>query len=326
MNNAEPVWLAKAREAHEGGMDVIYDYGINYIQTYHKQFHETGKHLVQPYHQDYQPNPFRFQYDLTVFIWVNYYKLLHEEVKLLRERASKFNDSQAGDMADLLLTTKRLYGISRSDFMFTAGELRWPTKILADGSHHGLFIRDPWAERRVDALSDENQKYVISFGGGGQGKTLVSLAVGLIIFDYFIFTQKGARCMISTVNKDKLNSVSWAYLCNLNSSTQKGISLYAGRGRIAGDHTIARPENKDRGGIFKGILIGNTMNPQSIIDKLTGSHGHPFIMYIMDEIQSTPSAPIMAAPNYTMHAGDFRIIGSGNWGENNDTLAENSKP
>lgn len=132
--------------------------------------------------------------------------------------------------------------------------------------------------------------------------------------------------MISTVNKEKLNSVAWAYLCNLNSSTQEGISLYAGKSKIAGDHTLARPNNKDRGGVFKGILIGKQMNNQSIIDKLTGSHGHPFISYIVDEAQSTPDPPIMAAPNYTMHAGDFRITLAGNWGENNDTLALNVKP
>jgi hypothetical protein len=104
------------------------------------------------------------------------------------------------------------------------------------------------------------------------------------------------------------------------------MSLSAGRARIAGDHTLARPNNKDKGGVFKGILIGNQMNNQNIIDKLTGSHGHPFISYIIDEMQSTPDPPITAAPNYTMHARDFRIFGAGNWGENNDTLALNVKP
>lgn len=326
MSHLNTVWFAKAKEAHHHGMDTIYDFGIKYIKVAHDKFYALKKHLVKPYDHEYEPNPFRFEYDLCVYIWLNYHKILSEEIKILRELHLK-NKSAGWDFkADELLTSRTLYGITRTDFMFAAGELRWETTIFSDGSHHGLFVRDPWAEERVAALSDESIKYVISFGGGGQGKTLVSLSVALIIFDYFIFTQKGARCMISTVNKDKLNSVAWAYLCNLNSSTKAGISLYAGRAKIAGDHTLSRPNNKDRGGIFKGILIGNQMNPQSIIDKLTGSHGHPFILYIMDEIQSTPSAPLMAAPNYTMHAGDYRIIGAGNWGENNDTLAENVKP
>ncbi len=326
MSHLSSVWFAKAREAHELGMDNIYDYGIMYIQQHHREFHAREHHLDKPYTTEYIPNPFRFTYDITMFIWLNYYKILSQEIRICRELHLK--DKKAGweDKANELLVSKELYGITRTDFLFAAGELRWPTQINSDGSHHGLFIRDPWSERRVAALSDETKKYVISFGGGGQGKTLVSLAVSLMIFDYFIFTQKGARCMLSTVNKDKLNSVAWAYLCNLNSSTQKGISLYAGKSVIAGDHTLARPGNKDRGGVFKGLLIGNQMNNQSIIDKLTGSHGHPFICYTLDELQSTPNPPILAAPNYTMHAGDYRILGAGNYGENNDTLANNIKP
>jgi len=297
--------FAKALEAHNRGIDTIYDFGIQYIRVHHEEFYKLKHHLARPYSHEYKPNPFRHTYDLCVFIWLNYYRILNEEVAILRAMHNK--DRKAGweEKINDLLTTRTLYGISRPDFLWMAAHIRWPQTVLADGSHHGLFIRDPWAERRVEALSDEHIKYVISFGGGGQGKTLVSLAVALIIFDYFIFTQKGARCMISTVNKDKLNSVAWSYLCNLHSSTDK---------------------NKDRGGVFKGILIGNAMNPQSIIDKLTGSHGHPFILYIMDEIQSTPEHPLTAAPNFTMHAGDSRIFGAGNWGENSDTLANNCKP
>lgn len=330
MSHLDTTWFAKAKEAHHKGIDHIYDYDISCIRDYRNKFYLSGHHLVEPYGNKYIPNPFRYQYDLTMFLWLNYYKIFNEEISTLRKAFEKEKDKgrkeQCDNAINELLKSKTLYGTTRSDFLFAAGELRWPTTILDDGSHHGLFIRDPWSDRRVAALSDEKLKYVISFGGGGQGKTLVSLAFLLMIFDYFIFTQKGARCMLSTVNKDKMNSVGWSYLCNLNSSTEQGISLYAGRAKIAGDHTLARPNNKDRGGVFKGILIGKQMNNQSIIDKLTGSHGHPFIAYVIDEMQSTPDPPIMAAPNYTMHAGDHRILGAGNWGENNDTLALNVKP
>jgi hypothetical protein len=308
------------------GIDNIYGYGIKCLVKYHEDFYAAGCQNHKPYSTEYIPNPFRYQYDLTMFIWLNYYKLLQMEVEHLMALHAKNPKAGHDNEANELLATRELYGITRTDFMFAAGELRWPTTISETGEHRGLFIRDPWAERRVAAISHETKKYVMLFGGGGQGKTLVCLAVSLMIFDYFIFTQKGARCMLSTVNKDKLDSVGWAYLCNLNSSTQAGISLYAGRARIAGDHTLARPGNKDKGGVFKGILIGNQMNNQSIIDKLTGSHGHPFVMYILDELQSTPNPPIIAAPNYTMHAKDYRIVGAGNYGENNDTLANNIKP
>lgn len=326
MSHLNSIWFNRAIEAHHAGIDHIHDYGIKYIRVHQHNFYANKLHLVKPYDNKYLPNPFRYQYDLTMFIWLNYYKILKEEIRLLKKYHTQ--DPKAGHdlAANHLITTNKLYGISRTDFMFAAGELRWPTTVLADGAHHGLFIRDPWSERRVDAQSHETLKYAVYFGGGGQGKTLVSLSTSLMIFDYFLFTQKGARCMISTVNKDKLNSVAWSYLCNLNSSTKEGISLYAGKAKIAGDHTLSRPGNKDRGGVFKGILIGQQMNSQSIIDKLTGSHGHPFISYIVDEAQSTPDPPIMAAPNYTMHAGDYRIVLAGNWGENSDTLAQNIKP
>ena len=319
-------WFSRALEAHSKGMDHVHDFGIRFVKKHHSLFHAAKHHETKPYDSQYIPNPFRFQYDLCMFLWLNYYRVLQEEMAILRSMHKEDKKAGYDELADKLLTTRQLYDITRSDFLFAAAELRWPTRILDDGAMHGLFIRDPWSERRVAAASDENFKNVISFGGGGQGKTHVSLAMSLMIFDYFIFTQKGARCMLSTVNKDKLDSVGWAYLCNLNSSTDPGISLYAGKAKIAGDHTLARPANKDRGGVFKGILIGQQMNDQNIIDKLTGSHGHPFICYTIDEMQSTPDPPIRAAPNYTMHAKDYRIFGAGNWGENNDTLADNVKP
>lgn len=319
-------WFEKAQEAHYKGFGNIYAYGIRYIKAHHDMFFSRGLDKIEAYSTTYTPNPFMFQYDLTMFIWLNYYKILKQEITILKGLHIKDQEKQYDQLAEHLSITNKLYGIERIDFLFMAGELRWPTNIGDDGSHRGLFIRDPWSERRARGWSDEKFKYVFSFGGGGQGKTHVSLAIALMIFDYFLFTQKGARCMISTVNEDKMDSVPWPYLCNLNSSTQEGISITAGRAKIAGGRTLMRPSTKDKGGVFKGILIGNQMNKQSIIDKLTGSHGHPFICYVLDEMQSTPDPPISAAPNYTMHAKDFRIIGAGNWGENTDTLALNVKP
>lgn len=324
MSHLKKPWFKSALEAHKSGIDNIHDYGILYLREYHKKFYSAKKHLDLPYSPEYRPNPFRYVYDTTMFLWLNYYKILDAEIEILKglNEVNNSYDSIVSEMQE----TRTLYGITRSDFMFAAGEFRWPTTVLSTGEKRGLFIRDPWSEKRISAISDEVIQNVISFGGGGQGKTLVSLAVALMIFDYFIYTMKGARCMLSTVNKDKLDSVGWAYLCNLNSSTAQGISLYAGKAKIAGDHTLARPNNKDKGGVFKGILIGQQMNSQNIIDKLTGSHGHPFICYVMDEMQSTPDPPIVAAPNFTMTAGDYRIIGSGNFGENGDTLDNNIRP
>lgn len=314
-----PWWYNKTKETSSLGIDHIYTYGIKYLKEVHARFHHQNHHKIDVYKSEYSPNPFRFQYDLCIYIWINYYHILKQEIKILRK-------DSLNDTADELQSTNVLYNISRADFFFAAAELRWPTTTLDDGSMHGLFIRDPWSERRINALSHETIKNVISFGGGGQGKTHVSLAFSLMIFDHYIFTQKGARCMISTVGEKKLRSAAWPYLCSLTSSTVENISLYAGKARIAGDYTLARPNNKDSGGVFQGLLIGDRMNDQVIVDKLTGSHGHPFISYIMDEMQSTPDPPITAAPNFTMHSKDYRIIGSGNYGLDEDTLGKNVKP
>lgn len=318
MSHKDKSWFIRASEFN-GKFNETYAYGIQTIKHQLKKYYDTGYDRVTPYNKDYRPNPFQYQYDLTMHIWLKYFDILKNEIKILR---SQKRDDEADEMSH----TKTLYGISRTDFLFAAADMRWPTRVMEDGSHHGSFIRDPWAERRVQAASDEHIKYVFSFGGGGQGKTQVSLAMSLMLFDHFIFTEKGARCMISTTNEDKLNSVGWSYLCNLLRSTNPGISRYAGKANIAGNFTLRRPKTKDSAGVFKGILIGNSINDQNIIDKLTGTHGHPFMCYILDEAQSTPSAPMKAAPNFTMHAGDYRIFGAGNWGENNDTLAKNVCP
>lgn len=318
-------WFSRASEFN-GVMDQVYTYGIKYLHEYKKEMFSKNLHLCPQYHANYIPNPFRYQYDLTFFIWLNFYKILKKEVKILRDLRKKEKNECYDDLADEILSTGKIYGISRSDFLFAAADFRWPTTELENGSLHGLMIRDPWSERRVAALSDEKIKYVFSFGGGGQGKTHVSIAFSLMVFDHFIFTQKGARCMISTTSEDKLNSVAWSYLGRLNSSTEKGISLYAGKAKQGGNFTFRRPNNKDTAGVLKGILIGNQLQDNRIVDKLTGSHGHPFIVYTIDEMQSTPSAPLKAAPNFTMHAKDYRINGAGNWGDNHDTLANNVKP
>lgn len=318
MSHLDQPWFQEAKDRN-GKINKTFGYNIQYLKKFQKEFYQANYHQVDPYRQQYVPNPFLYQYDLTVFCWLYYYSILRKEIQLLSNQG---ND----DLAEELFQTQKIYGISREDFLFAAAELRWPTRN-ENGSMRGTFVRDPWSERRVAAISDPNYKYVFSFGGGGQGKTHVYLAVLSMIFDYFLFTQKGARCMISTTNEDKLEGVSWSYLSNIYSATEKGISLTAGRAENKGGYTLRRPQNKeDKAGVFKGLLVGRQINDQAIVDKLTGTHGHPFIGYIIDEMQSTPAAPLRAAPNFTMHAKSSLILGAGNYGENDDTLANNIRP
>lgn len=304
----------------------IYTHGIKVLAQDMKDFYKKGLHKIPAYSQHYVPNPFVHQYDLFVHMWINYYKILSREIDYLRMLESKENNEDYGYQADELEATKKLYGISREDCFFAAAEIRWPTQISETGARTGKLIRDPWSEKRITAISHPEIKYVASFGGGGQGKTTTFTAFNLMMFDHYLFTEKGARCMISTTRKDKLNSVAWPYVMNLNHSSRKGISLYAGKGEIRGEWTIKRPGNKDTAGVFKGLLLGNDLQDTAVVDKLTGSHGHHFIGYALDEAQSTSKAPMDAALNFTLHAVDYRIELAGNFSEDNDTLGANTTP
>ncbi len=325
-DHREKSWFKSAMQAAKAGRDHIYTHGLISVRNDAKEFYAQGYHKAEPYSPKYIPNPYRYQYDLFVHIWLNFYKILDNEILALRTLAVKERNSSFSDKADELLATQTLNGITREDCLFAAAEIRWPTSIDANGGRTGKFVRDPWSERRVKALSHETIKYVAGFGGGGQGKTTVFLGFNLMMFDHYIFTEKGARCLISTTNKDKLNGVSWAYVCNLNRATEDGISLTAGRGKVGGEWTISRPGNKDKAGVFKGLLLGNQINESIIVDKLTGSHGHWFIGYTLDEATSTPQAPLDAALNFTMHAKDFRIQLAANYDSDFDTLGSNIKP
>lgn len=317
MDHLEQPWFKKCQEASRKGMGHIYAFGIKAIREEKEEFYAAGKHKLPNYHFRYEPNPFLHQYDLLVHIWLNYYRILDREIFLLRKEGREAD-------AEKLEASRTIYGVPRKDFFFAAAELRWPTYRVGE-AYHGIFVRDPWADDRVEALSDEHYKYVMTFGGGGQGKTVVFCAFMVMMWEHYIFTEKGARCMFSTVSKDKINSATWPNVQRFIKNTEKGISLYAGKGVIAGDWTIKRPGTKDPAGVIKGILISNQKNDNAT-DKLTGSHGHPFIFYLIDEIQSTPLAPINASSNFTLHCKDYRIAGAGNYNTDTDSLGLNVVP
>lgn len=311
-------WFKKAMEncAVDGK---VYVHGINVVKKDMKEFYGKDLHRIQPYDQRYIPNPYRFQYDFFIHLWINYFDILEREIEYLRSN-SEFQ--RAAELED----SGKLYGISRSDCVFGAAEIRWPTHIAEDGARTGKFVRDPWSERRIDDTSDRKIKYLASFGGAGQGKTTTFTAFNLMMFDHYLFTEKGARCMISTTMEDKLKAVAWPYITNLNRASRSGISLYAGKAVPAGDFTLKRPNNKDTAGVFKGLLLGKTLDETSVVDKLTGTHGHWYVGYTLDEAQSTSPAPMTAALNFTLHAKDSRVQLAGNYSEDDDTLGQNTEP
>lgn len=316
MGFVEADWFKQCAEASNKGRGNIFAFALRSIREDHKKFYSENLHKVPWFDFRYRPNPFLHQYDLLMYIWIHFPRLLRREIEILK--------ADKNGMWEELQMTHTLYGLKRKDFWFAAAQLRWPSQKI-DGSWQGLVIRDPWADRRVNALSSEDETYVMTFGGGGQGKTLVFTAFNVTIFDHFIRTRKGARCLFSTTAKDKIESATWPYLQDLINGTEEGLSLYAGLGKISGDYTIKRPDTKDTAGVIRGILLSNEKNDKAV-HKLTGAHGHEWVNYLIDEIQSTPLAPIKASTNATLRCGGSRIMGAGNYDKDEDSLGKNVVP
>ena len=80
------------------------------------------------------------------------------------------------------------------------------------------------------------------------------------------------------------------------------------------------------GGDIKGMLIAKAYAGSAAVDKITGANGHPFGMYHIDEMQSTPIAPVKASPNFRQNCRHSWITGSGNYDLEEDALGLNTIP
>jgi len=320
-------WWRKVKEAAEGGKRSLYLFGIEAVKRDMEQFFAEGKDRLKFYTKAYEVNPYYYQYDLLLHIFFNFDDIKKREIEIIRETAKKDPKRREAleEYIDRIIREETLGGIKRKEYLFAAMELRWPTTILPNGGLRGVMVRDPWIEKRGDAVCSKF-KYILTFGGSGQGKTTFFLAFMLMGFEHYIFTEKGARCLFSTVNKDKLEGVAWPYLQNLLRSSEDGISLYAKRSKICGGWTLKRPHTTDTGGVFKGLLVGNQMKSSSVTDKLTGAHDHPLVMYLIDELQSSPLAPIEASTNFTMRAKKAWVFSAANYDNDDDSCGKNTQP
>jgi len=316
---------AKFQQAAIAGLDTIYTYGLDVLVRDQKKFYAQEKHLLQPLSASFEPNPYRFQYDLEVHIFLNYKKLVKGQAAMLRARIKSATEPELlMQLTDKLAFVEQYgTGFDRQEHFWHACSLRWPTRITSDGEEKGDFVRDPWGEDFMQAVCD--YQYVFAFGGSGQGKTHRALAFMCVGWDHFVDTQRGARCRFSTVSEDKMKESPWPYLQRIYQATTKNISLYAGRGIKVGDYTITRPHDRKGGSSIKGILIPRRSDNVAV-DKITGSHGHPLGIYHIDELQATPEAPIEASPNFLQNCKYGWITASGNFDLNNDSLGKNVRP
>lgn len=308
-------------------------YGFDSLIEDADRFVKEGKDKIAPCSRKYEVNPYVYQYDLEVESFLNYKKIVKNETKWLERKLSKsqYRDDRLSLEFRAEMVEKFGTGIPREEHFWNACSIRWPESTI-NGAKISAFVREPWAEDFIKALTD--YEYVICFGGSGQGKTHRALAFMCIGWDHFIDTQKGGRGLISTVNEDKIKQSTWPYLQMIYKDTvgsphdlenREPISLYAGRGKISGAYTVRRPNDLKGGGVMQCILIPKTIDQQAV-DKITGAHGHPFGQYHIDEAQSTPEAPIKASPNFAQNCDHSYITASGNYDLETDSLGKNTQP
>jgi hypothetical protein len=277
----------------------------------------------------YRPVPYYYQYDLEMHLFLNYYQLIREEVNRLKKMLPAVKgDAAKQEISNEIVKIKMhgVTGVPRAVHLLHAAEIRWPTHVDDKGRHIGQMVRNPWTELIFGEIA--RMQSVIVYGGGGQGKTHIFVAVLAMVFDHFQGTLMGAQCTFSTINKVKMERVTWPRIQRLYENTASDISLYAGTGRIGSDFTIFRTGTKSTGSVLRGVLVGASVNDNKVIDKLTGVHGHDAYAYLIDELQSTREAPIEASSNFlaTCPQDMGFLFGSGNWNTDEDQLGRNTVP
>lgn len=294
----------------------VHAYGCRALIERRRSFHEVEAHKVEIFDVEYRQNPWMFQYDLEIEIFLNYDQIKSEALDLARDEEERKWIEENGPT-----------GLAPHEHLFIAAEIRWPIKRM-EGHWFSKLTPHPWIQRQWELLND--YKFLTVFGGGGQGKTHGFAAFMCMIFDHFICTDAGAKCCFSTVNEDKLKSVVWPYISQrlYPVDESRSFSLYAGKGKVAGDYTIKRfgKKDKDTGAVMRGILVGHSVQDSAIEDKLTGSHGHIAYVYLLDEMQSTKEAPLKAAANFLSTPVYSWVIGAGNYNKDSDLLGRNAQP
>ena len=311
--------FGKARSSIlNSGFSQKYLYGSLALEEAYNKFKDIDYPL---YHQEYIPNPYYYQYDIELYIFINFKELLKREFELEKNE----------NKIKLLQETGSPTLLPRERHIANAATIRWPVRAAPDGSFIGDLAITPWLMDYFYGVSNYNN--VIEFGGAGQGKTYGPLAFMSMIYDYFIYTQKGAQCTFSTVSESKLSGSTWPYINRLYEVKHKErhpFSLTAGKAKKCGDFTYNRvkPDGKvlDQGGTLKGVLIPRGRKDASVVDKLTGFHDPEARIYLLDEMQSTDDAPLGAYTNMFLHPKHGWFNAAGNFDLDGDLLGINVEP
>jgi hypothetical protein len=309
----------KALEYTKTGAKVIYPYKSKAIREAIEQRAKLKN--IPIFHEEYEPDFTQFQYDLELFIFFNWKELYARELELSDSKEAK-----------LLEEAGLEYGCTfmrREEHLANAVRIRWPERILPSGDVMSAYALTPWAKDYLWGLS--NYSNIVTFGGGGQGKTYSALAFSVMAYDNFIYTKSGAQCSFSTVSQSKLESSIWSHVNKLYSYTNDyQYSLYGGKAIKAPDYMYRRKDIRgkyiDEGGTMRGILLVKGAKDAKQIDKLTGQHDVKCRIYLLDEAQSTGPAPLSAYTNMYLHPKWGWFLMAGNYDMPNDLLGINSEP
>lgn len=301
--------------AHISSKPVLFGYNSRAVR---EAIVERRKQANIPaFHIEFMPDFTKFQYDLEIYIFLNYDKLLARELEL-----------QDGKRLSAVETTRSATLMPRQFHLEQAYRIRWTEKILPSGVAVTGYAITPWSRDYLYAFS--NYKNIVSFGGGGQGKTFNFIAFSLVMWEYFYYTKSGGQASFSTVSELKLEKSIWSHLNKLASYKHDyQYSDTANLGIKGSNYCFyrkSRGKRVEEGGTMQGYLIQAGRTDGSQIDKLTGQHDVMCRTYVLDEAQSTGPAPMSAYNNMYIHPPYGWFMMAGNYLEDNDLLGVNVEP
>jgi hypothetical protein len=311
--------LRKIKNLVEAGKQAVYLYGSLAVK---EQFEERKRASKIPiFHAEYMPDFTEYQYDLEMFIFLNYDELYKRELELASGPKLKLLEHKGKEWGATFL--------KREEHLQNAMLIRFPEKILPTGEASTAYALTPWARDFVFGVS--NYQNVVMFGGGGQGKTFSPIVFMTMMYDHFIQTKSGAQCSFSTVSETKLKTSIWSHLNKVYSyKNPYKFSKYAGLAHAAPEYTFRRKNDKgkyiEEGGTMKGILLVQGAKTAKQIDKLTGQHDVMARLYLLDEAQSTGAAPLQAYNNMFLHPRYAWMFMCGNYELDEDLLGINTIP
>ena len=203
-----------AKESCEIGKSRLTTYGSLAIKEVYDKF---KNYRVEEYHEDFEPNPTFYQYDMELYTFFHFDELLNREKelndKLIKTLSKAKSDGDNKKYGPALLT--------REEHLLNAMAIRWPERILPTGQVAGTIVKTSWLEDFFYGVA--NYDDTIMFGGAGQGKTYGPLSFMTMAYDHFIKTKAGAQCSFSTVSGAKMENSSWPMLNKLQSHRNKYI-------------------------------------------------------------------------------------------------------